>query len=146
MTYRLQITHELPSPPIQGNNFLLLINIENIGENDYPGGKFNLFRVRYIGFGEATQTVEKIVDIPTIAIGASWTYRRSFFAISDGLSWIDIEIVDTQNSKVNLFQFKDGPSSQSWQMPFYVKNRDSAKIIELLETLIEKVSSLKEII
>lgn len=129
-----------PFEVARGFPFSLTLDLENLGETEFPGGSISDFRLTYGSTSHATTTMKVESKCPACGVGQSIRLidNRDIFPFTDGLAWVQIRIVpEGEQQQVEYYQSKnDNPiDGEIWMSPIYIVNKEYLRIIELLEKL-----------
>jgi hypothetical protein len=142
MLYKLLIGFEvIPNQPMSDENFNIQLSITNIGDSTFPGGELTYFGVSYGGgLGGVTQSINEnaLSKVPAIKVNESIKLNpQAFMGLEDGIATVSIEIVATDKAQVSLFQSSAFEMGKRWTNLFRVRNRDTVKIVESLQKIVE---------
>jgi hypothetical protein len=130
---------------VRGDPFLLTLEIENIGETEFPGGKVEYCRLAYGSPPSAITTIDVTNECPSLAKGQSTKLidDEPIFPFQQGLAWTQIMLTPIGEPQViEYYQRRDDtPIAGVWESPIYVIDREYLRIIDLLTKLLEKGAS-----
>jgi hypothetical protein len=125
---------------VRGLPFSLTLDFENLGESDFPGGSLSNFRIESGAPASVRTLFEEEFKCPLLHPGEPATVVRDFEVIPfhEGLVWLKLRlVVEGEQHQIEYYQSKSGSlvSTTEWLSPIYIVNKESLRIIELLEKL-----------
>lgn len=129
-----------PFEVVRGLLFSLTLDFENLGESDFPGGSLSNFRIDSGAPASARTSFEEGFKCPPLHPGEPTTVINNLevFPLHEGLAWLKLGlVVKGEQQQIEYYQSKGGSaaSTAEWTAPIYVVNKESLRIIELLEKL-----------
>jgi hypothetical protein len=134
--YRLLIEYTLkPDTPTSTEPFEVRLKLTNIGDAVFPGGELTRFAIRTteIVHSASKSALQKISPIkPNESVELK---PHAFLAQTDGVCWIEVELIANDGGPVELFQNPELNMGKSWTNVFRIKNKETEVIISLLKEI-----------
>lgn len=129
-----------PFEVVRGFPFSLTLDLENLGESEFPGGSIADFRVNFGSPAHSTNTIEAKSKCPPVPVGQSTRLvsDQAIVPFTEGLAWVHIRIIpEGEQQQIEYYQNKGEThvSTDLWMSPIYIVNKEYLRIIELLEKL-----------
>ena len=138
---RIRIDFEKKNEYLKKNELLRTISypykiiIENIGENDFPGGIITKLNIVYVS---SRSEILSNGNCPNIKKGNSHIlYEDIMIPPNEGLAWFYLYITSSDNEKINFYQVgaKDPLKIDHWVDSIYVLNRENYYIMKYLKNI-----------
>lgn len=120
---------------IRGEPCSISINIKNIGETSFPGGKINGLRIDYSPVGTAFSAWKEEWTCPLLMPQQELRIMTvPLVPLTDGLAWMRLNITSQDGQPIMCFQQVNEPlqNPNAWISCIYVINRELVQIINLL--------------
>lgn len=132
---------------VRGKQFRLRFRFENIGEEDFPGGKIDslsLFPLE-AKIGLISQISEKELEIPRIDVGQSTQKEWEVSTLLEGLVRPSFRIIPKEKCKILHYRSKEEKGTDYFPgLVFTVVNREQIEIIDLLKKVLKELGKEKK--
>ncbi len=132
---------------IRGEQFKIRFRFENIGEEDFPGGKVDTLGIFPLEgkSGLTGQISEKKQEIPRIDVGQSAQKEWEFATFLEGPVSPSLRIIPKEKCKILYYTSKEEKSKDYFSgFVFNVVNREQINIINLLKKVLKELGKEKK--
>jgi len=132
---------------IRGEQFKIRFRFENIGEEDFPGGKIDTlgFFALEAKSGLIVQISEKEREIPRIDVGQSAQKEWEITTLLEGVAGPSFRIIPKEKCKILYYTSKEEKGKDYFSgFVFNVVNREQIEIINLLKKVLKELGKEKK--
>lgn len=123
----------------RGEDSDLILKIENLSDEEFPGGVFDLLNIRHTHSHE-TMWLGALPKIPPLHLkGNSFTTKICVNPLEDGLATIFVKINAKDEQPIEYYQAeKINLGTEKWNNFFYVVGYENILILKVLKELLRR--------
>ncbi len=124
-----------------GVPFPLVVAVENLGSEDFPGGEISTIFLRG---AEASLNVASPIAIPVLPPGSTRDVGlMQLSALAEGLNWLHCSVKSNDGRPVQMFKEGDKEPQPDWYTALRGIDPEKITMLELLQAIADKLDEIK---